>query len=65
MYQRELWAEQEATARKKALANGVEEVVLAPEEKQRFRDEMSEIYEKYCSEYMDLIEQIIAAGGEN
>lgn len=65
LYQRELWAEQEATARRNALANGVEEVILAPKEKQRFREEMSEIYVKYCGEYMDMVNQIIAAGGEN
>lgn len=62
LYQRELWAQREEESRQKALANGVEEVLLAPEEKQRFRQEMSEIYEKYCSDYMDMIEQIIAEG---
>lgn len=61
-YQRELWAQREDASRQKALENGVIEVVLPPEEKQRFRQEMSEIYEKYCSDYMDIIEQIIAAG---
>ena len=64
LYQRELWAQREEESRQKALANGVEEVLLASEEKQRFRQEMAEIYEKYCSDYMDMINQIIAEGEE-
>jgi len=62
LYQREVWAQREEASRQTALENGVMEVVLSSEEKQRFRQEMSEIYEKYCSDYMDIIEQIIAAG---
>lgn len=62
IYQRELWAQREEKSRQLALENGAQEVVLAPEEKQRFRMKMSEIYEKYCSDYMDMIEQIIAEG---
>ena len=64
LYQRELWAQREEESRQKALANGVEEVLLASEEKQRFRQEMAKIYEKYCSDYMDMINQIIAEGEE-
>lgn len=62
LYQREVWAQREEASRQTALENGVMEVVLSSEEKQRFRQEMSEIYEKYCSDYMDIIEKIIAAG---
>lgn len=64
LYQRELWTEREEESRQIALANGVQEIKLAPEEKQRFRQEMMEIYEKYCSDYMDMINKIIAQGKE-
>lgn len=62
LYQREQWALREEASRQIALENGVEEVILPPEEKQRFRQEMSEIYEKYCSDYMEIIDRIIAEG---
>lgn len=62
LYQRELWAQSEEEARQAALANGAVEVQLTPEEKQRFRQEMSGIYEKYCSDYMDMLDRIIAEG---
>ena len=64
LYQRELWTEREEESRQIALANGVQEIELAPEEKQRFRQEMMEVYEKYCSDYMDVINQIMEQGKE-
>lgn len=65
LYQRELWAEREEKSRQTALENGATEVLLTAEEKQRFRQAMSGIYEKYCSKYMDIIEEIIAVGESN
>ena len=32
------------------------------EEKARFREAMMPIYGKYCSEYMDIVENILKAG---
>lgn len=61
-YERLLWTKQEEKARKIALENGVQEIVLTPEEKALFQSEMSDIYEKYCSDYMDVIARIIEAG---
>ena len=40
----------------------MQEVVLTYEEKQLFQKEMADIYEKYCSDYMDIIGRIIAEG---
>lgn len=62
LYQRELWTQREEKSRQIALENGVQEVVLTAEEKAAFQNEMSEIYEKYCSEHMDVIDRIIAEG---
>lgn len=62
LYERELWIQREEKSRQTALDNGVQEIVLSYEEKQRFQRKMAEIYEKYCSEYMDMIEKIIAEG---
>lgn len=64
LYQRALWTQCELESRQLALENGVQEVLLTPEEKQRFREKMMGIYEKYCSEYMDIINQIIEKGKE-
>lgn len=64
LYQRALWTQREQEARQLALENGVQEILLTPEEKQRFREKMMGIYEKYCSEYMDIINQIIEKGEE-
>lgn len=62
IYQRELWTLREEESRKIALKKGVQEIVLTAEEKALFQDEMSEIYEKYCSDYMDIIDRIIEEG---
>ena len=59
-YQRTLWTQREQEARQKALDNGVQEVLLTQEEKQRFRERMQGVYEQYCSEYMDIIDEITA-----
>lgn len=62
LYGRELWTQREETSRLAALENGTLETVLSSEEKQEFQDRMSDIYIKYCSEYMDIINKIIAEG---
>lgn len=60
--QRELWTQREEESRRVALENGVQEIVLTAEEKQLFQNKMDEIYEKYCSEHMDVLNRIIAEG---
>ena len=62
LYERQLWVEYEENARKNALAQGTEVILLSTEEKRRFREAVQPIYEKYCGEYMDIIEQIIESG---
>jgi tripartite ATP-independent transporter DctP family solute receptor len=58
IYERELWNEREEEARLRAMAHGCVEIILSEEEKQRFRDAMEPLYEKYCSDYMDIVGQI-------
>lgn len=64
LYQRQLWTEREAQSRRVAVKNGVEEVVLTVEQKEAFRERMSDVYEKYCSDYMDVIAKILEKGNQ-
>lgn len=64
LYQRQLWTEREAQSRRVAVQNGVEEVVLTVEQKEEFRERMSDVYEKYCSDYMDVITKILEKGNQ-
>ncbi len=61
IYERQLWAEREIETRTALEEEGVQVVELSDEEKQRFQECMEDVYEKYCSEYMDLIEDIMEA----
>lgn len=62
LYERGLWTEYEKRARETALSAQVEEIVLPPEEKERFRAAVQPIYEGYDEEYGDIIAQIRALG---
>lgn len=59
-YQRELWAAKEKESEEKVVAAGNEIIYLTPELKAEFSDAMGPVYEKYASEYMDIIEAIQA-----
>ncbi len=61
LYERRIWALQEKTSRNTALENGVVEVLLSDEEKARFKEAVSVLYEKYGSGYEELIDEIRAA----
>ncbi|MCR4588925.1 MAG: TRAP transporter substrate-binding protein [Lachnospiraceae bacterium] len=58
IYERQLWAEWEQTARKKVLEAGCEIITLSEPELKKFQDAVQPVYETYCSEYMDLIQRI-------
>lgn len=62
VYERELWVEYEESAKHSALENGTKVIELSAEEKQRFQEAVQPIYEKYCGEYMDIIESILELG---
>lgn len=61
IYERALWVEREKESKKIAIENGVEIVELSTLEKDRFRNAVKGLYEEFCGEYMDIIEQIITA----
>ena len=63
LYERKLWAETEVNARKEALQDGTEETDLSDEERQKFRDAVEPLYQKYCGDHMDLVERIRSAEG--
>lgn len=64
LYERKLWTEREDLSRKTAIEGGTEVIELTEEEKERFREAVQPVYEKYCSSYMELVEEIIAYGTE-
>ncbi|MCR4566733.1 MAG: TRAP transporter substrate-binding protein [Pseudobutyrivibrio sp.] len=58
-YERQIWNEREKESREIAVGNGTQVINLSVEEKKKFRDAMSDVYEKYCGDYMDTINKII------
>lgn len=62
LYERELWVERERSSEVNVRKEGCTLTELPPEEKARFREAVVPLYEKYCSEYMDIIDAIIAVG---
>ena len=57
-YQRQLWKEQESRSRAEALEAGCVEVIPWIAQQEAFRALAEPLYEQYCGEYMDLIQQI-------
>lgn len=58
MYERQLWEEQEKNAKRTAVKKGAVVYELPDAERRLFREAMSDIYVKYCGDYMDIIEKI-------
>lgn len=56
--ERRLWKLQEKQSQEKAVKNGTVVIEISEEEKERFRAAVEPVYQKYCSEYMDIIEKI-------
>lgn len=61
IYERALWVDKEKESERIASENGVEIVVLSEQEKEKFREAVKGVYEEFCGEYMDIIDEIIAA----
>lgn len=57
-YERYLWKEYDARSRQKALDKGVHVITLSDEQKKKFREVVSPLYEKYCGDFMDLVDKI-------
>lgn len=61
-YEKQLWDERERVSEKRVRESGCEITELSPKEKERFQKAVKPIYEKYCGDYMDIVEAIIATG---
>lgn len=62
LYERELWVEREETSRSIVESYGTQIVELPADERKRFQAAMMGVYEKYCGDYMDTIDEIMAVG---
>lgn len=60
-YERMLWTEYEEQARETARINHVQEIYISDEEKKKFQEAVTPVYEKYCVGYEEIIAQIQAA----
>lgn len=58
-YERELWKEREKRSEWNIRAAGNKITELPAAEREKFREKMSPIYEKYCAEYMEVIHEIM------
>jgi len=58
LYERELWVKREEESRKIVEDMGVVIIELSKEEKEKFRDAVTCVYEEFCGDYMDIILQI-------
>ncbi|MCM1175966.1 MAG: TRAP transporter substrate-binding protein [Blautia sp.] len=63
LYERKLWQEREDASRQTAILRGAEVIELSAEEKKRFQTAVQGVYEKYCGDDMDIIDQIMEEGG--
>lgn len=61
-YERNQWKIRESISRQRVEANGCIVTQLSSEEKQRFQQAVMPLYEKYCAEYVDIIDEIVAEG---
>ena len=57
-YERELWTEEEQTARQTVLASGCHEITLSEEELEAFRELVQPLYQQYCGGKEELIQKI-------
>jgi len=59
LYERKLWKEREESSRRIAISNGAKIIELPVEEKKKFREAMTDVYERYCGDYMDTVQKIL------
>lgn len=61
-YERQLWQDREKISEQKVREAGCVITELSAGEKERFQEAVLPMYELYCADYMDIIDQIVAAG---
>ena len=57
-YERKIWDEKERLYEDELLKKGVKINTLSENEREHFKEVLKPLYEKYCSDYMDLINKI-------
>lgn len=57
-YERKLWRKTEKASREEALEHGCVEIVLTEKELLKFREKMAPLYEKYCLDDLDIVNEI-------
>ncbi|MBP5555790.1 MAG: TRAP transporter substrate-binding protein [Lachnospiraceae bacterium] len=62
IYERVLWQEREKSSRERCVNAGVTIIEISAEEKNAFREAMAPVYEKYCKDNKELLEEIINMG---
>lgn len=60
--QREAWEQQEKLSRATVLKQNVQVITFPEEEKEKLRRMAEPLYEKYCGDYMDLVDRIRKQG---
>ncbi len=63
-YERRLWASRSQESEDKVRDEGCVVIELGTAEKARFQAAMAPVYDEFCGEYKDIIEEITAAGRE-
>lgn len=61
-YERRLWKERAEDSEQRVRQAGCQVTELPPEEKQRFQEAVTPIYNEFCEAYVDIIDAIVAAG---
>ena len=63
-YERDLWKKRSERSEELVRAAGCEVVDLTPEEKRKFQEAVTPIYNEFCADDVDIIDAIVAAGRE-
>ena len=63
-YEKALWNKRRDQSRARVLSAGTEAITLPEPQKANSRAAVAPLYEKYCGDYLNLVEEITAAGGE-
>lgn len=62
VYEWDLWEKQSKEAEAKVRAAGCEVIEMSDAEKKRFQEAVLPVYERFCADYMDRIDAIVAEG---
>lgn len=60
--ERRIWKQQERQSMHWAVEGGAEIIEVSKEEKEKFKEAVAGVYEKYCGDYMDIIDEIKKKG---